>query len=246
MATTRFGMLAQRIFIGSLLVLAVTGCARRQPAPEAYATPAPDVARASARGYATQPAEAQRFVVTETQQRFYVDSLGRMHHIVREVTQPVGGGTVYYLENDTRPYFMDASQRLYYRDPAGGAYYIEDVMPIQPSGPVVVYPQAYPQAAYPQAYPQGYAPPYPQAYPQAAATGVDPRSGPGLYYTQPGSREAVPAGAYPMSLSPASPSQSCASQYQQCRAACEGISRSQAHTKPQCLNNCEVIRNNCH
>jgi hypothetical protein len=243
MATTRFGTLAQKIFMGSLLVLAVTGCARRQPPPEAYAPPAPDVPRASAQGYAAQPAEARRLMVTETQQRFYVDSLGRMHHIVREVTQPAGGGTVYYLENDTRPYFMDAGQRLYYRDPAGGTYYIEDVMPIQPSGPVVVYPQAYPQAAYPQAYPQGYAPTYPQAYPQA---GADPRSGPGLYYTEPGPAAAVPAGGYPMSMSPASSGQSCASQYQQCRAACEGISRSQAYTKPQCISNCETIRNNCH
>lgn len=229
MITTRIKRLAQGMLIGSLLILGLTGCVRRTPPPAAYVTPATTVQPAGA--YASQP-NVRRFVVTETQQRYYVDSQGRMHHIVREVTQPAGG-MVYYIENDARPYYIDESQRLYYREPTGGIFYIDEVKPIQPSGPSGVYPQ------------HGYHPGY---Y-------ASPQSGPGLYYTVPDSRSpgyqqpGYPQTYYPQAGYqtgyPAMSSESCASQYQRCVDACQGLSRREAYTRPQCLSNCETIRNNC-
>lgn len=72
----------------------------------------------------------RRFVRTESQQEYYVDSRGGMHLITRQVTEPTGlSGILYYIEDDVRPYSLDESQRLFTRDQFGHVYYIEDVRP---------------------------------------------------------------------------------------------------------------------
>ena len=72
----------------------------------------------------------KRFVRTESQQEYYVDSRGGMHLVTRQVTEPTGlSGILYYIEDDARPYSLDESQRLFTRDQAGHVYYIEDVRP---------------------------------------------------------------------------------------------------------------------
>lgn len=46
-------------------------------------------------------------------------------------------------------------------------------------------------------------------------------------------------------MSPSYSQESCAQQYGKCMAGCQGLSRGSAHTRPTCINNCEIIRNGC-
>jgi hypothetical protein len=122
---TKTNSLLLALAAGSLLVLGATGCARHE-------TPVSDLAQArqAPPAPASEHIAGKRFVLTETGQRYYVDSRGMQHTIVREVTEPSGvGGVFYYIEDDDRPYYVDQSERLYYRDSSGRMYYIEDARP---------------------------------------------------------------------------------------------------------------------
>jgi len=122
--TTTFGML-----VFSMLVFCSAGTARSQPFPETYARP----------GSAVPEQTRGRFVRTDTQQRYYVDSLGRRYLIVREVVQPSAPlGILYYIENDDRPYYIDEDQRLYTRDQSGRMSYIDEVGQDQVNEPRVI------------------------------------------------------------------------------------------------------------
>ena len=184
MITRLHTMTAGMLFIASLLVLTTAG-------------------QAQSRRYGTsvnQPTQVQesitvrRFVHTESQQEYYVDSRGGMHLVTRQVTQPGGlSGILYYIEDDDRPYSLDEGQRLFTRDPSGRIFYIEDVRP----GRVIE------------------------------------------------SRVAVPAIVAYRGRQPAYTQESCAYQYDKCMTGCQGLSRREAHTRPTCINNCEIIRNGC-
>lgn len=230
MATKCIRIAALWMLFGSLLVLGAAGCVRRVPPPEAYAPPAAVAPSA----VTPAPANVRRFVVTETQEHYYVDSRGGMHRIVREVTPPTGGGLFYYVENDERPYSIDEVQRLYYRDPSGKTYYIEDVNPARVVTPEEAMRAGVPSGivppTYPQTYPTTYPPTYPQTYPQTYPT-TYPMAYPPAYPT-----------TYPMAY----PRESCASQWEKCMSGCQGISPRQAYSRPECISNCEAIRSNCH
>jgi len=223
MATNRIKRLALWTLSGSLLVLSLAGCARRQPPPETYANPA---------AVAPAPSNSRRFVVTETQEHYYVDSRGAMHRIVREVMQPPGGGGIfYYVENDPQPYYIDEAQRLYHRDPSGNIYYIEDMTPIQAAGPREMAPPSSPPV---------YLAPSGPVYMAPTGPGYITPVVPG--YMTP----AAPTYLAPTYMAPTYPSESCTSQWQRCMDACQGLSRREAYTRPECVNNCNVIRSNCH
>jgi len=107
----------------SLLVLCSASPARSQPYPETYVRPGTAVTE-QAGGHFVR---SGHFVRTETQHRYYVDSMGRRHLIVREVIEPTAPlGMLYYIENDDNPYYVDEVQRLYSRDGSGRIYYLED------------------------------------------------------------------------------------------------------------------------
>jgi len=107
------------MFIASLLILGVAAPTHSRP----Y------------QSYGSQPTyqpetTIKRFVRTESQQEYYVDSRGGMHLITRQVMEPTGlSGILYYIEDDARPYSLDESQRLFTRDQSGHVFYIEDVRP---------------------------------------------------------------------------------------------------------------------
>ncbi|MFP5257754.1 MAG: hypothetical protein ACLGQH_01905 [Acidobacteriota bacterium] len=46
-------------------------------------------------------------------------------------------------------------------------------------------------------------------------------------------------------LAPTMPAEPCVVQWQKCLDGCSGISPRQAYDRPNCLNNCEVIRSQC-
>jgi hypothetical protein len=48
-----------------------------------------------------------------------------------------------------------------------------------------------------------------------------------------------------MIVSPSESRESCASQWESCMSGCQGISRRQSYTRPECIRDCEIIRNNC-
>lgn len=108
------------LFIATLLVLSTADIAQSQR----YGT------SVRQQTYVPESTTVRRFVRTESQQDYYVDSRGGMHQVTRQVTQPTGlSGILYYIEDDDRPYSLDESQRLYTRDQSGRVYYIEDVRP---------------------------------------------------------------------------------------------------------------------
>jgi hypothetical protein len=108
--------IALGMFVLSLLVLCSAGTARSQSRPETYVRT----------GTVPQEGTSGHFVRTGTQ-RYYVDSMGRRHLIVREVTEPAAPlGVLYYIENDERPYYIDEGERLYSRDQSGRVYYIDE------------------------------------------------------------------------------------------------------------------------
>lgn len=184
MTTMRGTTIALKMVVLSLFVLCSAGTARSQPFPETYTRPGP-IVRGQASGH---------FVRTETQHRYYVDSMGRRHLIVREVIEPTAPlGILYYIENDNNPYYVDEGQRLYSRDASGRIYYLEE-----------------------------------------ARQGGNIQSGIIMRDNRPS-----------MVVQPMMQRESCASQYQKCMAACQGISRREAYTKPVCINNCEIIKNGC-
>lgn len=172
------------LFAFSLIGLSVANPANSQPPQESYSRRTIIVPESS---------PSRRFVRTETQQSYYVDSRGGMHLITREVTESTGtGGILYYIENDDQPYYLDEGQRLYTRDASGNVYYIEDVRPSRINEP----------------------------------RGVILENRPSI-------------GMAPIQH------ESCSSQFNKCMSGCQGVSRSERYARPECINNCETIRNAC-
>ncbi|MHC1789744.1 hypothetical protein [Solidesulfovibrio sp.] len=119
--TTRLNtLIAGMLFAASLLVFSTAVQAQSRRYETSVHQPA----------YVQESTISRRFVRTESQQDYYVDSRGGMHRVTRQVTQPAGlSGILYYIEDDDRPYSLDEGQRLYTRDQSGRVYYIEDVRP---------------------------------------------------------------------------------------------------------------------
>jgi hypothetical protein len=120
MTTRQNTLLAGLLFAASLLVLSTAVPAQSRRYETIVQQPT----------YVQEPTTVRRFVRTDSQQEYYVDSRGGMHLVTRQVTQPAGlSGILYYIEDDDRPYSLDEGQRLYTRDQSGRVYYIEDVRP---------------------------------------------------------------------------------------------------------------------
>ncbi|WP_139311483.1 hypothetical protein [Desulfovibrio sp. DV] len=120
MTTRLTNMTAAMLFIASLLVPGTTASAQSRRYEPSARQPA----------YVQESTTVRRFVHTDSQQDYYVDSRGGMHLVTRQVTQPAGlSGILYYIEDDDRPYSLDEGQRLYTRDQSGQIFYIEDVRP---------------------------------------------------------------------------------------------------------------------
>jgi hypothetical protein len=48
-----------------------------------------------------------------------------------------------------------------------------------------------------------------------------------------------------MHVTPSELRESCSSQWESCMSGCQGISRRQSYSQPECVRDCEIIRNNC-
>ncbi|UJX41196.1 hypothetical protein K9F62_00380 [Desulfovibrio sp. JY] len=118
MTTTCSIAITFEMFIFSLLMLCLASPACSQPFPETYTRP----------GTVVHEQAGGHFVRVGTQHRYYVDSMGRRHRIVREVIEPSAPlGMLYYIENDDHQYYVDEGHRLYTRDTSGRVYYLEEV-----------------------------------------------------------------------------------------------------------------------
>ncbi|MFP5259579.1 MAG: hypothetical protein ACLGQH_11215 [Acidobacteriota bacterium] len=145
MTTKSFSTTTRMLLIASLLLLN-TAC---QPQTRRYET------SVRQETYVPETNNVRQFVRTGPQQYYYVDSRGGMHLVTREVTQPTGmSGMLYYIEDDNRPYSLDANQRLYTQDQFGRIYYIEDVRPNRATDSRVIVPESVPYRDMPTAYSQ--------------------------------------------------------------------------------------------
>ncbi|MFZ5425803.1 MAG: hypothetical protein ACOZEN_02420 [Thermodesulfobacteriota bacterium] len=126
---------AARVAATAFLSLGVmlAGCVQPKRTPEAvpdsYGASAPAPAE-TARASAGQGQPAKRYYRDVNGQLYYVDEGGALHTVYRSsaVVRDSGGG-LYYVEDESRPFYRDDGGRFYFRDDGNRVLYLEDAGP---------------------------------------------------------------------------------------------------------------------
>lgn len=121
-------------FLAGLMLFAGSQAQAQAQAQRVYVVPAEPA-----------PVHVRTFVITDTGKHYYVDSKGGLHEVVRQTVESQGGGGLYYIEDDDRPYYLDQSGELYYRDSSGRVRYIEEVNPGRAMQPGMIIREEAPQ-----------------------------------------------------------------------------------------------------